>query len=126
MAELRRQFVGELGRMLSEEYGGTPNEWIPVLAPALLDSLQRYRDAFIGQPLHGFREWIVEERDRVVRQVFASKGLSIPMQIDPANLGARIQFNALTSCNAAFPHAVSALQELQESGMHIHMASSQE
>src|SRR5262249_10976942 len=41
-------------------------------------------------------------------------------------LAAKIQFDALTACNAAFPHAESALRELHEMGVRTQTASSQE
>ncbi len=126
MAEHRLQLVHELAGLLSEEYGGAEDEWAPVLAPTLAASLIGYREEFVGRPLAGFNRWITEERARVAREIFEAKGIAIPPDTDIGALAARLQFEALTACNASFPNAEEALRELFDMGVRAQLASSQE
>jgi FMN phosphatase YigB (HAD superfamily) len=126
MAEHRRQLVQELASLLTDEYGGGEDEWAPILAPILAASLIRYREEFGGQPLAGFNRWIIEQRARVAREILEAKGIGLPADTDFGGIAARLQFEALTACNASFPNTEEALRELFDMGVRTQLASSQE
>ncbi len=126
MAALDAQFVRELGHLLSGEFGSESATWESALKPELDATRGRYAVKFTGDPLAAYNQWIEAEREKVTTAVFASAGVPLPSAEPIAPLAKRLQFDALTACNAALPEAKSCLRELFEMGVHIQMASTQE
>jgi phosphoglycolate phosphatase-like HAD superfamily hydrolase len=123
---LGAQYVQEVSRLLSNEFGGDAAEWAVAVVPELEASVARYVGKFVGNPLAGYNSWIEEERVRVAEAIFGRAGRELPAGESPGTLAKRIQFDALTSCNAVFPGVEEALHTLFEADVRIQLASSQE
>jgi phosphoglycolate phosphatase-like HAD superfamily hydrolase len=125
-AALGGQYVEQLSRLLSSEFGGEPGEWAAATVPELEASVARYVEKFVGNPLAGYNAWIEEERARVAAAIFARVGRELPANEPLGPLAKRVQFDALTNCNAVFPGTEEALHALFEADVRIQLASSQE
>src|SRR5437899_636878 len=100
-----RQYVANLGELLSLEFGETRDIWSAALQPAISQSLGRYAEKFGGRTISGFRFWEWSERERVVTEVFAAASVPLPLGRSPAELALVLQTEALIACNAALPGA---------------------
>jgi phosphoglycolate phosphatase-like HAD superfamily hydrolase len=120
------QYVSELARLLSSDFGGEAEEWSSVIKPTLAESIQRYTEKFANNPLGGYNAWIEAERVRVAQEIFAGVGKSLPPDENIAEFAKRVQFDALTCCNAIFPGTDEALHDLFDRGVRMQLASSQE
>lgn len=123
---LWEQYVEELAALLSMDVGGDEAIWKAALRPAIDRSLARCAEKFRDNPLAGYVEWIDEERVRFTEEVFVEVGQPLPTRDPLVEFAKRMQFDALTACNAAFPGAEEALRELFEMGVRTQMASAQE
>jgi len=121
-----RQYVAELALLLAQEHGGTETEWSDAIRPALQESLHRYVERFAGNPLAGYAAWLEEERARAAASIFQRMGRPLPEGEPLADYARRVQFDALTACNAAFPGACEGLRQLFEDGVRTQIASSQD
>lgn len=125
--ELTEMYIEELCRLLPREITGGEGDWRQAIRIELKNSLERYKEQFNEQtPLTGYRQWIEEERARALLDACKAMNISLQSSDSPSEIAARIQFEALTCCNAAFPEAYDVLQQLFEMGVRIQMASSQE
>jgi len=125
MSRHRGQYLRELAAALSGEFGGEADEWTVAIEPELEASLANYARRFTGDPLAGFNVWIDEERVRATEAVFAA--MHTPLPDEPVvDLAKRLQFDALTGCNAMVEGVDSALRELFDMGVRTQMASAQE
>jgi phosphoglycolate phosphatase-like HAD superfamily hydrolase len=120
------QYTEELASLLSVDVGGDKAAWKTALRPAIDRSLDRYAETFRNNPLAGYTQWIDAERVRFIEEVFAETGQPLPTCDPLVEFAKRMQFDALTACNAAFPGAEEALRELFEMGVRTQMASAQE
>lgn len=123
---LWEQYSEELASLLSTDVGGDKTIWKAALRPAIDRSLARYAEKFRGNPLGGYVEWVDAERVRFMEEVFAEVGQPLPTRDPLDEFAKRMQFDALTACNTAFPRAEEALRELFEMGIRTQMASAQE
>lgn len=122
---LGRQYVGSVAALLARDFGGEETAWVPIVQPELIASMARYKEAFVGGSGEGFKDWLAEERRRVVAAIFAGAGKAPPADRDAVEMALQIQHAALSGCCAAFPGAEASLQTLAEAGIQIMMASSQ-
>lgn len=125
-AALRRQYVQELAYILNRDFGGETAGWEAALSPALDASQARYQATFTGNPLAGYAEWLAQERVRITQEVFAAMGVAPPAGEPLGDSARRVQFEALTGCNAALPGAEEALRGLFEAGYRTQIASAWE
>lgn len=126
MAAHRAQFVGELSGLLAAEFGGERDRWIDVLRQELEAGMADYARKFTGDPLAGFNAWIDVERVRVTSAAFAAMSVPLPNDGPAVELAKRLQFDALTGCNALIDGAEAALKGLFEMGVRTQIASAQE
>ncbi len=125
--DLTEEYIGELCQLLPREIAGGEGDWERAVRIALSNSLNRYKERFNeNTSLSGYETWIKEERARALLDACQVMNISLKTSETPSELASRLQFEALTSCNAAFPEAHATLQELFEMGVRIQMASSQE
>ncbi len=121
-------YVGHLSDQLAGKFGGEAQQWAAALQPAILGSIARYGENFVGNPLAGFCAWIPSERARIAREVFEQVGRQLPNFIDPAQLTLSVQTQALWNCRAGafYPGAIRTLDDIHRSGVRLNMASSHE
>ncbi len=118
------QFVREIGHSLSGHFGGESDAWEKAAADMLVVVEEDYKDRFVGNPTNGYLEWLNALRYRSVQLVFDA--MSLPVPPDAEQHSVRMQFDALSKCDAAFPGAAKALATLSRQGYTLHMASGQE
>lgn len=125
--DLTEKYIRELCILLPHEIAGGEGDWERAVRIALSNSLNRYKERYNeNASLTGYGAWIKEERARALMDACQVMNLSLKTSETPSELASRLQFEALTSCNAAFPEAYATLQQLFEMGVRIQMASSQE
>lgn len=120
---LREQYSDELASLLSSDVGGGKSTWRSAIGPVMDAALRRYDETFQGKPLAGFCAWLEEERVRATRELFAAAGMPDRDDASLADIGRRLQFDALAACDASFDGAECALQRLYEDGVRVQMAS---
>jgi phosphoglycolate phosphatase-like HAD superfamily hydrolase len=126
-ADLTEEYIKELCQLLPREIAGGDGDWERAVRRGLSNSLNRYKERYNeNASLTGYREWIKEERARALLDACKVMNLSLKTSETPSELASRLQFEALTACNAAFPEAYDTLQRLFEMGVRIQLASSQE
>jgi phosphoglycolate phosphatase-like HAD superfamily hydrolase len=122
--QMNLQYVREVGVLLAPQYGGEVEAWAKAAADMMEALEQDYLARFRNNPLAGYNDWLAGLRGRAVSLLFGAMNLPIPPEAQ--ELALETQFNALTSCNAAFPGAYDALSALFTAGYRIQMASGQE
>jgi FMN phosphatase YigB (HAD superfamily) len=123
---LRKQYVQELTSILNRDFGGETGAWEAALSPALDASQARYQETFFGNPLAGYTDWLAQERVRITQEVFGAMGITPPEGEPLGDFAKRVQFEALTCCNAALPGAEEAMRGLFEAGHRTQIASAWE
>lgn len=121
---LQRIYLDELAALLSSDFGATPDVWRAALVPEIAETRARYAERFRGAPLAGYTAWLPEERARLGAAVFQRAGVEPPVGEPMDQLVQRLQFDALSCCDAAIPGSRDALRELFEAGVRTQLASS--
>jgi HAD superfamily hydrolase (TIGR01509 family) len=123
MPALGRQYVGRASVFLAAEFGGDPAEWAPEVVQTLTEMMERYTEAFAGNPLGGYVVWMEAEMGRAAGDLLRRRAVMPRQDETPAQLAYRVQRMALSECDALFPGAVEAVRELRERGARVHLAS---
>lgn len=124
--DLNTQYARELSLLLSQDLGNEPGIWEPLIQAELEQSLALYSQKFKNSPLAGYTNWIEEERGRFLLEIARQAQVKLPSNESSAAYAARLQFDALTMCNASFPAAEETLRTLFDDNVRVQLASSQE
>lgn len=115
------QYAHAIARTLAEKHGGEVDRWsecaVAMMQTLEADYIARFRD----DPLNGYCAWLREMRRRASELLFT--GMGAPLPADPAETALRTLKTALSQCEALFPGAREAVQQLHQYGYSLHMAS---
>jgi FMN phosphatase YigB (HAD superfamily) len=120
------QYVQVVSTLLTHEFGARPDLWATALVREIIITTQGYIERFLNNPLAGYNDWLEYERKRIVADVFRSAEVPLPNDEDLGVLARRVQFMGIAECDAIFPGALEALEQLQNEGVVLHLASAQD
>ncbi len=121
MKQFVTQFTAAIAEYLQPKFGGEYEDWKTSARDMIFAIMEDYNSRFIDNPSSGYCDWLKNRHHFCSTLLFSAMTIDRPP--DYLSISEATQLYALRKCNALYADAESALQELTDLGVKLHIAS---